>query len=117
VLGPLPRGPRSSGFSASELMSAYRIDRAGLLKLDIEGGEFTVFGSGENLRWLDRADQVVMEVHGDLADAAAMVGWLCKHGFDLECATPRALVRRQQRLLSADRAGDPRRLTGCEQPL
>jgi len=27
---------------------------------------------------------VVMEVHGDLGGAAAMVGWLRKHGFDLD---------------------------------
>jgi FkbM family methyltransferase len=75
---------RPVGVSVPQLMSAHRIDRIGLLKVDIEGGEFAVFGSGENLRWLDRVDQVVMEVHGDFGDAAAMVGRLRKHGFDLD---------------------------------
>ena len=54
------------------------------MKVDIEGGEFAVFGSGEDLRWLDRVDQVVMEVHGDFGDAAALVGRFRKHGFDLD---------------------------------
>jgi hypothetical protein len=55
-----------------------------LLKVDIEGGEFAVFGSGEDLRWLDRVDQVVMEVHSDFGDAASLVGRFRKHGFDLD---------------------------------
>jgi FkbM family methyltransferase len=75
---------RPAGVSVPQLISAYRIDRIGLLKVDIEGGEFTVFGSGEDLRWLDRVDQVVMEVHGDFGDAAAMVDRLREHGFDLD---------------------------------
>ena len=54
---------RPVGVSVPQLMSVYQIDRIGLLKVDIEGGEFAVFGSGEDLRWLDRVDQVVMEVH------------------------------------------------------
>jgi FkbM family methyltransferase len=75
---------RPIGVSVPQLMSAYQIDRIGLLKVDIEGGEFAVFGSGENLRWLDRVDQVVMEVHHDFGNAAAMVSRLRKHGFDLD---------------------------------
>ena len=75
---------RPAGVSVPQLMSAYQIDRIGLLKVDIEGGEFAVFGSGEDQRWLDWLDQVVMEVHGDFGYASAMVGRLRKHGFDLE---------------------------------
>ena len=35
---------RPPGVSVPEIMSDYRIDRIGLLKVDIEGGEFAVFG-------------------------------------------------------------------------
>jgi FkbM family methyltransferase len=75
---------RPSAISVPQLMSTYHIDRIGLLKVDIEGGEFAVFDSGEDLRWLDRVDQVVTEVHGDFGDVAALTGRLRKHGFDLE---------------------------------
>ena len=54
-------------------MSAYQIDRIGLMKVDIEGGEFAVFSDEEDLGWLDQVDQVVMEVHGDFGDAAVLV--------------------------------------------
>ena len=54
---------RPASMSVPQLMSAYHIGRIGLLKVDIEGGEFAVFSRDEELRWLDRVDQVVMEVH------------------------------------------------------
>jgi FkbM family methyltransferase len=74
---------RPVGVSVPQLMSAYRIDRIGLLKVDIEGGEFAVFDSGEDLRWLDKVDQVAMEVHPGFGDAAALIGRLRQHGFAL----------------------------------
>ena len=43
---------RPAGVSVAQLMSAYQIGRVGLLKVDIEGGEFAVFGSSKDLRWL-----------------------------------------------------------------
>jgi FkbM family methyltransferase len=75
---------RPAGVSVPQLMSAYDIDRIGLLKSDIEGGEFAVFDSGEDLRWLDRVEQVVMEVHGAFGDAAALVGRFRQHGFAVD---------------------------------
>jgi FkbM family methyltransferase len=72
---------RPPGASVPQLMSAYQIDRIGLLKVDIEGSEFAVFGAGEDLRWLDQVDQVVMEVHPGFGDAAALVSRLRHHGF------------------------------------
>ena len=50
------------------LMSKYGIDRVGLLKVDIEGGEFALLGAMESLRWLSRVDQAVLEVHGRHGD-------------------------------------------------
>jgi FkbM family methyltransferase len=72
---------RPAGVSVPQLMSAYQIGRIGLLKVDIEGGEFAVFGSGEDLRWLDRVDQVVMEVHPGFGDIAELVSQFRHHGF------------------------------------
>lgn len=77
-------GQRPASVSVPELMSAYRIDRIDLLKVDIEGGEFAVFGPGEDLRWLDRVDQVVMEVHPQWGDTASLVDRLGEHGFQVE---------------------------------
>jgi FkbM family methyltransferase len=78
-------GPeRPAGVSVPQLMSAYQIGRIGLLKADIEGGEFAVFSSGEDLRWLDRVDQVVMEIHRDFGDAAALIDRLRRHGFTVD---------------------------------
>jgi hypothetical protein len=65
---------RPAGASVPQLMLAYQIGRIGLLKVDIEGGEFGVFGSGEDLRWLDQVDQVVMEIHPGFGDAVALIG-------------------------------------------
>ena len=67
-----------------QLMAAYDIRRIGLLKVDIEGSEFAVFGKAEDLRWLDRVDQVVLEVHRDFGDVAALVGRFRQHGFAVD---------------------------------
>jgi FkbM family methyltransferase len=75
---------RPIAISVPQLMSTHHIDRIGLLKVDIEGGEFAVFDSGEDLRWLDQVDQVVTEVHGEFGDGAALARRLGEHGFDLE---------------------------------
>jgi len=75
---------RPAGVSVPQLMSAYQIGRIGLLKVDIEGGEFAVFGGDEDLRWLDQVDQIVLEVHPSFGDAAALVGRLGQHGFAVD---------------------------------
>ena len=63
-------------------MSAYRTGWIRLLKVDVEGGEFAVFGVGEDLRCLDQVDQVVMELHP--AVSATRTPWwvrLRQHGY------------------------------------
>jgi FkbM family methyltransferase len=72
---------RPVGMSVPQVMSSYQIRRIGLMKIDIEGGEFAVFSDEEDLSWLDQVDQVVMEVHANFGDAAALVGRLRQHGF------------------------------------
>ena len=75
---------RPASMSIPQLVSAYQIGRIGLLKVDIEGGEFAVFGTDEDLRWLDQVDQVVMEVHPSFGDAAALIGRLRQYGFAID---------------------------------
>jgi FkbM family methyltransferase len=75
---------RPTGVSVPQLMSAYQIGRVGLLKADIEGGEFAVFGSDEDLCWLDLVDQMVMEVHPSFGDATALIGRLRQYGFIID---------------------------------
>lgn len=72
---------RPAGMSIPEIMSDYRIDRIGLLKADIEGGEFAVFGPGEDLRWLEKVDQLTMEVHPDWGDVSGLAERLRDYGY------------------------------------
>ena len=75
---------RPGDVSVPQLMLEHAIDRIGLLKVDIEGGEFAVFGDDEDLRWLDQVDQVVLEIHRDFGDAAALIGRILARGFRID---------------------------------
>jgi FkbM family methyltransferase len=75
---------RPAGVSVPGLMSAYRIDRVGLIKMDIEGGEYAVLAAGEDLRWLERVDQLVLEVHPSHGDAAALIERIRLSGFTVD---------------------------------
>jgi FkbM family methyltransferase len=70
--------------SVPQLMSRYEIDRIGLLKADIEGGEFAVFGAQEDLSWLASVDQLVLEVHRDHGDASSLIDRLRMQGFTID---------------------------------
>jgi FkbM family methyltransferase len=72
---------RPADVSVPQLMAAYRIDRIGLMKVDIEGGEYAVLAEGEDLRWLKQVDQIVVEVHRGYGDAAALIERLRDYGF------------------------------------
>ena len=72
---------RPPGISVPQLMAAHEIRHIGLLKIDIEGGEFAVLGAEEDLGWLKHVDQVVLEVHRDFGDPAAMIDRLRDSGF------------------------------------
>jgi hypothetical protein len=74
---------RPAELSLPDLMYAYRIDRVGLLESDIEGGEFAVFANS-NLSWLEKVDQLALEVHPIFGDAVALVGRLEHHGFAVD---------------------------------
>jgi FkbM family methyltransferase len=75
---------RPMDVSMPQLMSKYRIDRIGLLKIDIEGGEFAVLGAEEDLRWLEQVDQVALEIHHDFGEAPSLIDRLRSHGFAID---------------------------------
>ena len=75
---------RPCELSMPGLIAKYKIDRIGLLKMDIEGGEFAVLGADENLNWLDRVDQLALEIHPDFGDAPALIDRLVLHGFSVD---------------------------------
>ena len=55
------------GHSMGSLLRRFALDSAELVKLDIEGAEIEVFGRG-SLRWLDRVEALVIELHGKEAE-------------------------------------------------
>ncbi len=75
---------RPADVSVPQLMSAYRIERVSLLKVDIEGGEFAVLADGDDLGWLQGVDQLALEVHPGFGDRAALVGRLRRQGFTVD---------------------------------
>ncbi len=67
--------------SVPELLRRHGIDRVGLLKLDIEGSEFSVLRPGSGLSWLARVDQLAMEVHPRFGDVPTLSDTLAGSGF------------------------------------
>jgi FkbM family methyltransferase len=72
---------RPADLSVPQILDRHGIDRIGLLKLDIEGGEFAVLAADEDLSWLERTDQIAMEVHRDFGDVPALARRLRDRGF------------------------------------
>ena len=66
------------------LMSKYGIERIGLLKADIEGGEFALFAPGEDLGWLGRVDQMALEVHPEHGELPLLTSRLGEAGFSVD---------------------------------
>lgn len=79
--GALTRPP---DLSIPKLISKYQIDSIGLLKMDIEGGEFAVLADGDDLDWLRQVDQIALELHRDFGDGASLVDRLQRHGFTVD---------------------------------
>ncbi len=72
---------RPERLSVPELMARYRIERIGLLKMDIEGSEFSVLHESDETSWLSRVDQLSMEVHPEHGDVAHLRRLLLRSGF------------------------------------
>ena len=76
-------GDRPEPVSVGQIMEQHGIDRIGLMKVDIEGGEFSVLSPLGDLAWLDRVDQIALEVHPEFGNVTALVDVLRPHGFSV----------------------------------
>lgn len=66
--------------SIETIMSEQKIDRFNLMKIDIEGGEKSIFSEPE---WLERVDNITMELHPHLVgDLTLIPRALERYGFD-----------------------------------
>ncbi|SNQ51092.1 Methyltransferase FkbM (fragment) [Frankia canadensis] len=63
----------------AEVFEAGGVERADLVKIDIEGSEFALF---DEPGWLDAVGRIVMEVHTEFGDPRALVDLLLQRGFD-----------------------------------
>ena len=66
--------------SIEEILDDYPNRRIKLLKMDIEGGEFSLFN--DKLGWLVWVDCIAMEVHGKFGDPEIIMNKLECNGFD-----------------------------------
>jgi len=64
------------------LLDMFDLDRADILKLDIEGAEREVFTGSES--WIERVDGVIVELHDRLKPGCARSFYSGTPGFDLE---------------------------------
>lgn len=66
--------------SMEEILNIYPNRRVHLLKMDIEGSEFSLFKN--KLDWLSSVDRIAMEVHSAFGDPDVILNKLKAHGFD-----------------------------------
>ncbi len=57
--------PPSPGIDIGTLLDRSRHERISLLKIDIEGAEAMIFADDRCRLWLDRVDNLVIELHDD----------------------------------------------------
>ena len=62
-----------------EIMDEFAMAKVDFLKMDIEGAEFAIFH--DSLTWLDRVDNLAMEVHNYVGDPGEIVQRLQQAGF------------------------------------
>lgn len=73
--------PQRDRVTFPQLLERHGIERVDLLKIDIEGSEFSLFADPT---WLDRVGAVCMEIHQDHGDAADVLEALLRHGFEVQ---------------------------------
>jgi hypothetical protein len=64
-------------------MEEFRIDRVGILKVDIEGAEKEVFSGAAS--WIDRVDGIIIELHDRMKRGCSRTFFRNTPDFDLEC--------------------------------
>jgi FkbM family methyltransferase len=63
-----------------QIMDRNHLERVDLLKMDIEGAEFAIFEQATP--WLERVENIAMEVHSEAGDPTLVIARLQQHGFD-----------------------------------
>lgn len=83
-----------SGVTVTELMQQYGLEQIDLLKLDIEGAEKEVFGSGPT-PWLDHIGIIAIELHDRFKPGCAEAFYSALHGrsFEQELRGENVIVR------------------------
>jgi hypothetical protein len=76
-------GNASRFLTLEELFERHGLRQVNLLKMDIEGSEFSLFASE---KWLDCVDSISMEVHRSHGDVDFVLDRLRSHDFDISMA-------------------------------
>jgi len=66
--------------SVNAVIATFSILRFALIKIDIEGGEESLFDG--QTEWLDRTDAMIMELHPDVVDCDRLRRIVSSHGFE-----------------------------------
>ncbi len=69
----------SQALTVDELAETYHLEHIDFLKMDIEGAEFAIFR--DPARWLDKVDNLAMEVHRNSGDPLEIIQKLQQKGF------------------------------------
>lgn len=67
-------------FSVDAVIKKFSVTRFALIKIDIEGGEQSLFDGPTE--WLDRTEAIIMELHPTIVDCARVTRLVSSHGFN-----------------------------------
>ncbi len=70
--------------TVEEVMERHSFSEIDFVKMDIEGGEFSVFGG--RAAWLDRVQNIAMEVHRSVGDPTEIINILKARHFEVRWA-------------------------------
>ena len=69
--------------SATDIINEFKLDSIDLFKIDIEGGESSVFSLESNLEWLQKVKVIAIEIHDEVAPRKKIENILRESGFTL----------------------------------
>lgn len=72
--------------TVGEIMARHHLEHVDMAKIDLEGAEFDIFA--EPCPWLQKVDNVTMEVHPYAGDPGIVVGRLEENGFAVAWCDP-----------------------------
>ncbi|NQY11823.1 MAG: FkbM family methyltransferase [Flavobacteriales bacterium] len=67
--------------SATDIIDEYKLDFIDLFKIDIEGGESSVFSPESDLKWLQKVKVIAIEIHDEVASREEIENTLRSYGF------------------------------------